>query len=233
MYNWLQNKHLQSLIASSKALFHVLYPDNCTHCKVELLSDEFHICTFCEAELLQVYVAPMELDFLKDYPCYIPYIFKNNTPIQTIIHHLKYASNPWIGRHLGKRIASTISSHSYPQLLVPVPLTSKKKFLRGYNQSEWICMGIQAHLKIPVELHFLKRVQDTQSQTKLRKSNRQKNVEGAFALSSKLLKPSINHIGLVDDVITTGATLFAIIRVIKQKYPTLQITIFAAALAQK
>ena len=232
MSNGLHHKYLRTISASSQSLLHVLFPHCCSHCKVELLPNEYNLCTFCEAELLQIYVAPLTLEFLQDYPCYIPYIFKINTPIQTLIHQLKYASNPKIGRQLGYQIASLISTHSSPQLLVPVPLSSKRKFKRGYNQSEWICKGIQERLNIPLEGRFLKRIQDTQSQTKLRKKSREKNVDNAFALSNKPLHPSINHIGLVDDVITTGATLNAMVRVIKQKYPSLQITIFAAALAQ-
>lgn len=93
-------------------------------------------------------------------------------------------------------------------IIIPIPLTRKREWNRGYNQSEEIAKGISRYTKIPIVTNAVKRTRFTQSQTHLKSEQRKQNVENAF----KLLKPSLikgKHILLVDDIITTGATAYS------------------------
>lgn len=93
-------------------------------------------------------------------------------------------------------------------IIIPIPLTRKREWNRGYNQSGEIAKGISRYTKIPIVTNAVKRTRFTQSQTHLKSEQRKQNVENAF----KLLKPSLikgKHILLVDDIITTGATVYS------------------------
>lgn len=93
-------------------------------------------------------------------------------------------------------------------IIIPIPLTRKREWNRGYNQSEEIAKGISRYTKIPIVTNAVKRTRFAQSQTRLKSEQRKQNVENAF----KLLKPSLikgKHILLVDDIITTGATVYS------------------------
>ncbi|HYQ59030.1 MAG TPA: phosphoribosyltransferase family protein, partial [Draconibacterium sp.] len=92
--------------------------------------------------------------------------------------------------------------------LIPVPLHRRKEKKRGFNQSEWIARGIAEVLKKPVDNETLYRRVFTSTQTKRNRFERWQNVENVFGLNnSKILENK--HILLVDDVVTTGATLEA------------------------
>ena len=93
-------------------------------------------------------------------------------------------------------------------IIIPIPLTRKREWNRGYNQSGEIAKGISRYTKIPIVTNAVKRTRFAQSQTHLKSEQRKQNVENAF----KLLKPSLikgKHILLVDDIITTGATVYS------------------------
>jgi ComF family protein len=104
-----------------------------------------------------------------------------------------------------------------PDFLVPVPLNKLKQRERGYNQVEFICRGISDVTRMMIERSLIVRKRYTQSQTELDRNRRRENVEGAFAVNPK--NPAAasgaltgRSIVLVDDVITTGATVEACAR---------------------
>ena len=93
-------------------------------------------------------------------------------------------------------------------VIIPIPLHPKKLKSRGFNQSEWFAKGLAKILEKPLDLNSFERVHETSTQTKKKKYQRWENVEGIFNLKDK--KALINkHLLLVDDVITTGATIEA------------------------
>jgi ComF family protein len=147
------------------------------------------------------------------------YYFEEQGILQPIIHSLKYNGFTSLGIELGKKVGKTIGSE-IPQphydCVIPIPLHRSKQRERGYNQSEYIARGISDVLKIhSVELDGVKRVRPTGSQTHLTIDERKTNMENAFrAVEPVRLKGK--HVLLVDDVITTGATIGECARVVKE-----------------
>ena len=147
------------------------------------------------------------------------YLFEKDGNFQHIIHFLKYEGIKSVGVRFGKEIGKRILSDSllsFANYLVPVPLHSLKKRERGYNQSEYLCRGISEVTSIPVYASFIKRSRYTQSQTTLNIQERKENVSDAFIIPEKLqLLVEGKSFILVDDVITTGATINACARLLK------------------
>lgn len=128
--------------------------------------------------------------------------------LQHLIQALKYANQPAIGQFLGQYYARRLQACGYSFegfSLVPIPLHPRKKSIRGYNQAEQICLGLQAELALPVLPSLLNRTRFTRTQTQMSGFKRQKNTEGAFELRGNVP----DRILIVDDILTTGATLTA------------------------
>jgi ComF family protein len=133
--------------------------------------------------------------------------------MKEVIHALKYERRRSIAPPLGELMRITGARLlSDADVVVPVPLHPRREFQRGFNQAE----DLARHLGVPV-VPLLKRVVFTTSQIELPKEQRRENVKNAFALSvpgSRFPVPGV--VVLVDDVATTGATLEACARVLKQ-----------------
>lgn len=137
--------------------------------------------------------------------------FKKGGAVQNLMHALKYKGIKEIGELLGNLYSMDLlnfNGFDVPDAIVPVPLHPDKLKKRGYNQSEWFGKGLAEGLKIPIITNALVRNIQTESQTKKNRWSRWQNVEKVF----ELINPEIienKHILLVDDVVTTGATLEA------------------------
>jgi ComF family protein len=159
--------------------------------------------------------------------------FYKNSSTQKILHALKYANKPETGIILGKEIGHKIKDLEFKSdadVLIPVPLHPKKQFARGYNQSEQLAKGISEITGIPTDNRFIGKLQHTSSQTRRGRFSRWDNVSGNFGLNK--IKSSYKHILIIDDVITTGATLEAMIQSIRTVYPELRISIISLALTK-
>jgi ComF family protein len=106
----------------------------------------------------------------------------------------------------------------------------KKKFLRGYNQAEMLARGISEVTSIPIQSTEVKKLKNTQSQTQKSLWERWTNSENTF--SSSLNSNSLHHIALVDDVLTTGATMERLATTILDKNPTLKISLITLAITK-
>ena len=139
------------------------------------------------------------------------YYFTKNSLVQDLMIQLKYRGNRDAGLFWGRMIGSAIRvSGRFTDIdyLIPLPLNPKKQFKRGYNQAELICKGISEVCGIPLLTEAVARKQFTESQTTQNRVARWQNMEGVFKVRNP--EQLINkHILLVDDVITTGATLEA------------------------
>ncbi len=131
--------------------------------------------------------------------------------VQHVLHALKYKNQPELGRMLGRVYGNELLNSGYQDqfdLIIPVPLHPLKKRRRGYNQSEEFGLGLAEPLNIACTEEYLKRISLTGTQTKRTKLKRWENVKSVFeAVSPESLYDK--RILLVDDVVTTGATLEA------------------------
>ncbi len=137
--------------------------------------------------------------------------FSKNSIIQNLIHEFKYKGNKKIGEYLGKMMGnSLLNSNRFTDIdcVVPLPLFTEKEFMRGFNQSTILCEGISGVLNIPVVSKNVVRKVYTGTQTKKGRIERWKNVEKSFSVTEPYIFKN-KHILLVDDVITTGATMEA------------------------
>ena len=138
------------------------------------------------------------------------FYFTKGSPYQKILHELKYEGMKEIGLEMGKIFGREIceSAFGMVELIVPIPLHRSRQRKRGYNQSEWIAMGLAEGLKKPMDSSSLVRKVASSTQTRKGRYDRWTNVEGIFRVIAPD-KLESKHILLVDDVVTTGATLEA------------------------
>ena len=137
------------------------------------------------------------------------WVFEEHEPVQKIMHQLKYGNSPWIGIEIGSMLGDKLElGHDWkPDLVTAVPLHPDRRSSRGYNQSEWIARGVAQRLGAVSASDVILRVRATRSQTKLSQDERLANVEGAFTVHEDTVDGK--HVALIDDTVTTGATLMA------------------------
>jgi ComF family protein len=191
-------------------------PRFCPSCKIKLLSSEKFICSSCLKKIKKIDDARLKFEFNKKFynqriisGFTSLYLFEKDKELQHLIHALKYngkfLTGSFLGEVLGKKIKNELQSWNI-NLIIPIPLHQLKKAERGYNQSFYISKGLSKEISIPVVSGIIKRRKYTQSQTTMNFLERQKNIEEAFKLKNK--KEIIGkNILLIDDVITTGATI--------------------------
>ncbi|MFN3839287.1 MAG: ComF family protein [Cyclobacteriaceae bacterium] len=131
--------------------------------------------------------------------------------MQELLHELKYNNQPEIGKILGRVYGMDLlqSAHAGTlNVIIPIPLHPWKRNRRGYNQSEEFAKGLAESMKIPVEPEVIKRVTNTETQTRRNRLRRWENVRDVFVVPD-CRSIEGKHVLLVDDVITTGATIEA------------------------
>lgn len=137
--------------------------------------------------------------------------FHKGAKVQHMIHHFKYKRRYQIGTFLGQVYGFELLKqppYNTIDMIIPVPLFSKKQLKRGYNQSEVFGKGLSIALGVPVETNVLFRTRESESQTRKTRAERWENVKGIFSvINPEQLEGK--HILLVDDVFTTGATIEA------------------------
>jgi len=200
-------------------LINLLFPELCNGCGKLLYHGEKDICTKCLYDLpytdFHLYqdnlVAKQLWGRLPVNAAMAMLYFKKGTKVQNLIHGLKYDGKTEVGVTLGKLLAKKLSQNElYPDidLVIPVPLHQKKMRTRGYNQSEYIAAGLAEELGVTVSSKILLRNKSTESQTKKARYTRYENMQDVFSVI-KREELADKHILLIDDVITTGATLEA------------------------
>lgn len=196
--------------------FDFFIPRFCAACKSQLQYNETYLCTNCLENINIADAVRLDHEFKRKFEkdgiisaFTSSYIFEKDKPLQHLIHSLKYEENFKIGIYLGKKAAEIcrrVIENWQADYLIPVPLHHLKKAERGYNQSYFIAKGFSSALNIKVNNNILKRKRYTNTQTELTLTERKNNIMDAFEpRNSKLIKAK--HVILVDDVITTGATI--------------------------
>jgi len=199
-----------------KDLFSLMYPHTCELCNEGLAQGEFQICTRCNFRLpkfrnhnesysfLPVLVGSHLYSFVFSYIKY----YKKGIG-QKLLQKIKYGNKPDLASSIGYRLGMELMPpEAVFDLIIPVPLHKRKLRERGYNQSDYIARGISEATGITWSPEIMSRTKNNPSQTNKTRVERIQNVEGIFQIKSADTVLS-KRILLVDDVITTGATLYA------------------------
>jgi len=205
-------------ISYINAFSRLFYPVSCASCNEALVDRESHICTVCQLSLpVTGYhnsaINPMDdllklrlrVDFISSF-----LLYDKGLSTQNMLKAIKYKGNKQLASHLGELYGHEIknSFDHYPDLIIPVPLHKRRQRERGYNQSEYWANGLTKSLNSSTDIRSLIRNQYTTTQTKKSRTDRIKNVENAFTITNPDFLNG-KSVLLVDDVITTGATLEA------------------------
>jgi ComF family protein len=144
--------------------------------------------------------------------------YEKDTPIQGLIHKMKYADQPEIAYYLGRQAAMEFQYSDFfdgIDIIMPVPLHPKRLRERGYNQSEYIARGISEVTGIPIDTTHVVRSRNTPKQALQKGDERKQNVSEAFTVNHPE-QMYHKHILLVDDLITTGETAKACLHAMKK-----------------
>lgn len=197
----------------------LLYPDICLLCGNMLSKGEKIICTPCIYQLprtnfhliasnplCEIFLGRVDIKHVVSF-----LIFQKGSGVQHLMHQFKYKNRKEIGLVMGEIFAYELKQTAWIQTvscIIPIPLHPKKMKTRGYNQSEEFAAGLANVLGIPLQTEILKRVKFSETQTRKTKYKRWENVKGIFQVENPHLLQD-QHILLVDDVLTTGATIEA------------------------
>jgi ComF family protein len=175
----------------------------CLRCLTDLPRTGFHQDP--ENEVAQMFWGRIPLNQVSSF-----IYFAKGSRYQHILHELKYNGQKRIGIEMGRMFGNELKNTPFSgvDLIHPVPLHHKKQKKRGYNQSELIASGMAEILHLPVATTFISRKDDTLSQTRKSRYERWENVQHIFRCENPDAIRN-KHILLVDDVITTGATIEA------------------------
>lgn len=196
----------------------LIFPEICHACGNSLVATEKHFCTACIYQLpyTNYHLNPGN-KIAKQFwgrvnvnsACAFLY-FNKAGKVQNIMHQLKYNNQPQVGIEIGRMYAEQLkesSIYNFAEAIIPVPLHPKKLIKRGYNQSEQFAIGLSEILNIPVITDILYRDKAAESQTTKSRINRFENMKTVF--NAYKTDCSFKNVLLVDDTITTGATLEA------------------------
>ena len=197
----------------------LVYPNICQVCSKSLFKNEKIICMKCRHHLPYTHSVvdpsnPAAQIFWGRVPAQLvatAFLYNKGNAVQLLIHKFKYRGLKEIGLMLGEELGNEIGKHPLHNnidYIIPVPLHPRKEKKRGFNQSEIIAMGLATRLNIEVKSSILFRKTFSRTQTRKSKYDRWENVENIFGLKDEHLLKN-KHLLLVDDVITTGATIEA------------------------
>lgn len=142
--------------------------------------------------------------------------FSYTTPLDHMIQAFKFNAKLYYGRLLGDLLADYIQLHyeSLPDVIIPVPLHVSRQRQRGYNQALELGKHLCKRLPLTVDCRSCKRVVNTSPQSSLKAHERQKNVKDCFVFTPDQHTTKVSHVAILDDVITTGATVRELAKVL-------------------
>ena len=205
----------------NEAILSFFFPPVCTCCATLLDSSAKLLCPACQSRVRTLTREDPLFSLAHQRLCgdglcsdvVSAYRFEKDGPVQALMHALKYRGGTLVGRLLGALLGELVSQRNWVhtvEVIVPLPLHRARLRERGYNQAELFARGIADVLGLPVSTSGVRRTRWTHSQTTLGYAERQENVQSAFEISPrKRAALRGRKVLLVDDVITTGATLRA------------------------
>jgi ComF family protein len=229
-----------SVLRGLRAAGEIVLPRICLVCGQRLLLNERHLCLNCLADLPLTFYWSMSHNPMADKfnemiqkegpPAHERYAFAaslifyhSEAEYRLIPYQIKYHGNTDAGRFFGRMLGSRLAASEQfadVDMVVPVPLHWTRRLKRGYDQAEVIASGVAESMGIPLRNDLLKRRRRTRTQTKMEVEEKVGNVTGAF-MASPGSSPSsdIRHILIVDDVFTTGSTLYACFSALRSIFP--------------
>ncbi|RTQ48433.1 ComF family protein [Hymenobacter gummosus] len=199
----------------------LIFPRTCLACQQSLARGENHLCTACRTELPYTdyhRLAPADNPLARRFWGRVPmehvlsYLrFLRRGRVQHLLHQLKYQGQQEVGTALGQMYGQELATHGLSgglDLILPVPLHRRKLAKRGYNQSDTFAEGLSLGLTVPWSADTLRRTSFTASQTRKSRAERWQNVAEVFEVAQPGAVAG-KHVLIVDDVLTTGATLEA------------------------
>lgn len=217
----------EALITLWQACRHMLLPLRCLLCGAAG-SDGLDLCADCRAELPRnrlccarcalplATAAPLCGECVRKAPAWdaawVP--FRYGWPLDRLESRYKFGADLAAGRVLSTLWRRESCPIALPQLLLTVPLHRSRLRQRGYNQSLELARPLARQFGVPLRHDLLQRVHATEAQTELDAVSRRRNVRGAFALREGTLLP--DHVAVLDDVMTTGATVAECTRVLRR-----------------
>jgi ComF family protein len=220
----------------SNSMLDIVYPNNCAICSINLNGNESYLCLNCKYDLPYIEESQYNIESLKKLfwgrvdvkQIFALLNYQKGNQTQKILHQLKYNKKTKLAQHFGEMIGDLISTTEKYAYLIPVPLHPKKKSIRGFNQSTVIAKGMHKTTNIPIIEKVIKRTKFNTSQTNFSKYDRWDNVRSIFSV----VKPKLlvnKHVILIDDVLTTGATIEACVKeLLKIKGCKVSIAVLAA-----
>lgn len=209
-----------------QAFIGLLFPRLCPVCGRGLTEAEKFMCTFCLADFP---LFDENLHGGKSMPDFFPseerflvfyslFYYSRDGKYKNLIYEIKYKSRKKLGFYLGKMLGERLVEKVSVDAILPIPLHPRRQKKRGFNQARQIALGMGEVLKIPVWDDVLKRLRNNVSQTGLSAEARLKNTEHLFQLQ-KNREITGKQLLLVDDVVTTGATVRACIEALQEGQP--------------
>ncbi len=200
-------------------LIYLFYPTLCAGCQTMLYGEEKGLCSTCRIQLPHISTEEEQTVLLNKFGgrVVVDYVhayayFTKKSVVQRLIHQMKYRGKRDLGLQLGRWCGQELAQQNgipmQADMLVPVPIHSLRRQQRGYNQSEWIAEGLSLSMGIPHRPDVMERTKFISSQTRKNRIERWTNVANVF----QVIKPVVvrgQHVIIVDDVLTTGATLDA------------------------
>ena len=216
-----------------ESLLAVLFPPECPCCGTIMTRGEGPMCLLCRATLPETthHLSPTANDlidklqgrvFIERTAAYFTY--RRDSKHSALIHDMKYHGRPVIGRRLGEEFGRKLAAAGFfngIDAITPVPLNFWRHCRRGYNQAAWFARGLAAETGLPV-VDTLRAGHHT-SQTRLSADERRRALSGVFTAIAGATS-GIGHILIVDDICTTGATLYACAEALKAARPDLRIS---------
>lgn len=205
----------------------LIAPRACPMCGERLAIGEEVICARCNLHLPRTNYAAdaYENEMAKLFWARIPieraaalFYYEAGSEVSRIIYDMKYHHHPEIGWEMGRLAAQEFSRHGFFEgidLIVPIPLAKRRERQRGYNQSMEIARGVAHVTKLPIGSKVVRRTRFEDSQTQQSLQGRHENVEGVFELRKKVDVQG-KHILLIDDIVTSGATILSCANELRQ-----------------
>lgn len=209
-------------------LLDFISPRPCAVCGARLAVTEEEVCSVCNLHFPRTdfHLHPIDNKLAKLFWGLVPieraaalFYYEPHSVTSHLVYMLKYFGHIEVGTVMGRMMGRELGESGFfddIDIIVPVPLSKKRQRERGYNQSEELAKGIGLTTGIAVETHGVRRTTFRRSQTQLSDWERRENVAGLFCIGKRGDTLAGKHVLLVDDVVTTGATLVACANALKE-----------------